>query len=63
MGAGHYFPDYADGGGWSVQLAISNINTTENAAVLVVAYDREGEAIEDFFGYCHVNVPGVRLTR
>ena len=44
-----YFPDYADGGGWSVQLAVSNINTTENAAVLVAAYDREGQVIQVFF--------------
>ena len=44
-----YFPDYADGGGWSVQLAVSNINTTENAAVFVAAYDREGQEILSFF--------------
>ena len=44
-----YFPDYADGGGWSVQLAISNIDTTEDAAVLVASYDREGQVIWDFF--------------
>ena len=44
-----YFPDYADGAGWSVQLAVSNINTTENAAVLVAAYDREGQEIGVFF--------------
>ena len=44
-----YFPDYADGAGWSVQLAVSNINTTENAAVLVAAYDREGQEIVAFF--------------
>ena len=44
-----YFPDYADGAGWSVQLAVSNINTTENAAVLVAAYDREGQEIVSFF--------------
>ena len=44
-----YFPDYADGAGWSVQLAVSNINTTENAAVLVAAYDREGQEILSFF--------------
>ena len=44
-----YFPDYADGAGWSVQLAISNIDTTEDAAGLVGAYDREGQVIWDFF--------------
>ena len=39
-----YFPDYVDGGGWSVQLALSHI-ADEDAAVLVTAYDREGQPI------------------
>ena len=47
-----YFPDYADGGGWSVQLAVSHISVaTENAAVLVTAYDREGQSIPGFFDF------------
>ena len=47
-----YFPDYADGGGWSVQLAASHISTaTEDAAVLVTAYDREGQPIPEFFDF------------
>ena len=47
-----YFPDYADGGGWSVQLAVSHISTaTEDAAVLVTAYDREGQPIPEFFDF------------
>ena len=45
-----YFPDYADGAGWSVQLALSHIAAaTKDAAVLVAAYDREGQVIPDFF--------------
>ena len=45
-----YFPDYADGAGWSVQLAVSHIAAaTKDAAVLVAAYDREGQVIRDFF--------------
>ena len=44
-----YFPDYVDGGGWSVQLAISNIDTTAAAAVVVTAYDQEGQPIPEFF--------------
>ncbi len=45
-----YFPDYADGAGWSVQLAVSHIAAaTKDAAVLVAAYDREGQVIPDFF--------------
>ena len=47
-----HFPDYADGGGWSVQLAASHISTaTEDAAVLVTAYDREGQPIPEFFDF------------
>ena len=37
-------PDYVDGGEWSVQLAVSNIDTTAAAAVVVTAYDQEGPA-------------------
>ena len=49
-GATLYFPHYADGGGWSVQLAFSNLaTTTEDAALLVTAYDRAGEPISGFF--------------
>ena len=43
-----YFPDYVDGGEWSVQLAVSNIDTTA-AAVVVTAYDQEGQPIPGFF--------------
>ena len=47
-----YFPDYVDGGGWSVQLAVSHISVaTEDAAVLVTAYDREGQSIPGFFDF------------
>ena len=44
-----YFPDYVDGGDWSVQLAVSNIDTTAAAAVVVTAYDKEGQPIPGFF--------------
>ena len=45
-----YFPDYVDGGGWSVQLALSHIAAaTENAEIIVTAYDREGQPIPGFF--------------
>ncbi len=46
-----YFPDYVDGGAWSVQLAVSHIGTTEDAAVLVAAYDRDGQSIPGFFDF------------
>ena len=44
-----YFPDYVDGGGWSAQLAVSNIDTTAAAAVVVTAYDQDGQTIPGFF--------------
>ena len=44
-----YFPDYVDGGGWSVQLAVSNIDTAEAVTVVVTAYDQEGQPIPGFF--------------
>ena len=46
-----YFPDYVDGGGWSVQLAVSNIDTTAAAAVVVTAYDQEGQPVPGFFDF------------
>ena len=45
-----YFPHYADGEGWSVQLAVSHIAAaTEDAEMTVTAYDREGQPIPGFF--------------
>ena len=46
-----YFPDYVDGGGWSVQLAVSNIDMTTAAAVIVAASDQEGQPIPGFFDF------------
>ena len=61
-----YFPDYVDGGGWSVQLAVSNIDTTAAAAVVVTAYDQEGQPIPEFFdseGTFEIPVLGSRVLR
>ena len=44
-----YFPDYVDGGGWSVQLAVSNIDTTTPATVSVTASDQEGQPVPELF--------------
>ena len=44
-----YFPDYVDGGGWSVQLAVSNIDTTTAATVSVTASDQEGQPVPELF--------------
>ena len=45
-----YFPDYVDGGSWSVQLALSNLARRAGAAVVVTAYDQNGQPIPELFG-------------
>ncbi len=49
QGATLYFPDYVDGGGWSVQLAISNVARRAAAAVAVTAYDQDGHPLPELF--------------
>ena len=45
-----YFPDYVDGGGWSVQLVLSNIGTAvEDATVVVEVFDQAGQPVRDLF--------------
>ena len=44
-----YFPDYVDGGGWSVQLALGNIDAETAAEVVVEVYDQNGGPILDLF--------------
>ncbi len=44
-----YFPDYVDGGGWSVQLVLSNVDPDAAAEVLVEVYDPDGQPILDLF--------------
>ena len=44
-----YFPDYVDGGGWSMQLALSNPDERRNASVVVTAYDPQGREVSGFF--------------
>ncbi len=44
-----YFPDYVDGGGWSVQLALSNVDPDTAAEVVVEVYDEGGEPVLDLF--------------
>ena len=61
-----YFPDYVDGGEWSVQLALSHIAATEDAAVLVTAYDQGGQPIPGFFdseGTFGIPPLGTRILR
>ena len=45
-----YFPDYVDGGGWSVQLVLSNVDPEAAAEVQVVVYDPDGQPVLDLFG-------------
>ena len=42
-----YFPDYVDGGGWSVQLALSNVDADTSAEAVVEVYDQDGGTILD----------------
>ena len=44
-----YFPDYVDGGGWAVQLVLSNIDPDEAASVEVEVFDQEGRSVSGFF--------------
>ena len=43
------FPDYVDGGGWSVQLVLSNVDPHAAAEVVVQVYDPNGRPIQDLF--------------
>ena len=43
------FPDYVDGGGWSVQLVLSNVDPAAAAGVRVEVYDPEGQPVPDLF--------------
>ncbi len=45
----YHFPDYVDGGGWSVQLVISNVDPAAAAEVVVEVYDLEGQPVLDLF--------------
>ena len=44
-----YFPDYVDGGGWSVQLVLSNVDPETAAEVRVDVYDPDGQPVLDLF--------------
>ena len=44
-----YFPDYVDGGGWSVQLVLSNVDPATAAEVRAEVYDPAGQPVLDLF--------------
>ena len=44
-----YFPDYVDGGGWSVQLVLGNLDPNQNARVEVEVYDQQGQPVRGLF--------------
>ena len=62
-----YFPDFVDGDGWSVQLALSNTAAdSDDASVSIRVYDSEGAAIRHFFDSSHsLEIPslGSRILR
>ncbi len=43
------FPDYVDGGGWSVQLVLNNVDPDGTAEVRVEVYDPDGQPVRDLF--------------
>ena len=44
-----YFPDYVDGGGWSVQLVLSNLDPAAGAEARVAVYDANAQPVPDLF--------------
>ncbi|MCY4060483.1 MAG: hypothetical protein OXG44_21095 [Gammaproteobacteria bacterium] len=44
-----YFPDYLDGGGWSVRLVLSNVDPVAAAEVRVEVYDPDARPVVDLF--------------
>ena len=44
-----YFPDYVDGGGWSVQLVLGNVDPEAPAEVRVDVHDPDGRPVLDLF--------------
>ncbi len=44
-----YFPDYVDGGGWSVQLVLSNVDPNAATGIRVEVYDPDGQDVGDLF--------------
>ena len=45
------FPDYVDGGGWSVQLVLSNVDPEAATEVEVEVYDPDGQPAPDLFDF------------
>ena len=43
-----YFPDYVEGGGWSVQLVLGNLDPARSVEVEVEVSDQEGRAVTGF---------------
>ena len=43
------FPDYVDGGGWSVQLVLSNVDAEAATEVGVDVYGQDGDSVLDLF--------------
>ena len=60
------FPDYVDGAGWSVQLALSNVDPDAAAEVRIRVYDQDRRSVADLFeSESEVEIPslGSRVWR
>ena len=44
-----HFPDYVDGDGWAVQLALNNVNASAAAVAVVEVFDQDGQPVLDLF--------------
>ena len=61
-----YFPDYVDGDGWSVQLALGNVDPARSAPVEVEVYDQQGQPVQGLFEsgtYFELPAQGSRVLR
>ena len=61
-----YFPDYVDGGGWTIQMVLSNLDPSRNASAAVTAFDPQGREVSGLFGSgSRFDIPslGSRLMR
>ena len=61
-----YFPHYADGDVWAVQLVLSNLDPYRSAQVVVKAYDQQGRSVPGLFDSAtsfEIPARGSRLLR
>ena len=54
-----YFPDYVDGGGWSVQLVLLNTDATTAARAVVAVYNQNGQTVRGLFSRSSISIPSL----